>query len=294
MGLFSQARRRGRHLGLAVMAVGAVIVPVACTTPPNGGHPPQPNQTLNFVQEFNNFRATNTDPNKRPWFCHALGSGEHQHHSDGVEQGDPGPVPAEYQGLQRGNLSWADCEQLAGMLEAAKNFAMRYPTKADAQRGGFFQTVQYLPGMGNHMQGASFGFNPRQPNTLQYDGNGSDARLIGMSWLVAGDGINDPPSGFPGTNDVWHYHRDLCRRGGNVIGNNLTSTRCRQLGGTQMPVNRWMVHAWIVPNWQYQTDVHGGMHPCLLVSGVAPADHGCWAQAQHDHTHPGNHDAHNH
>jgi len=50
-----------------------------------------------------------------------------------------------------------------------------------------------------------------------------------------------------------------------------------------------------VPNWQFQTDVNSGLHPCLLETGVAAAADECWAHAQHDHTlEPGDHDAHSH
>jgi hypothetical protein len=306
MDLFSQATRFARRFGLGMTASVLLIAAVACTENPPPPPPPtgQPNQVTDFVTFFNDFQRTNTDPTKRPWFCHALGSGEHQHHSEGVPQGPPGPVPPEYQGLQRGNLSWEDCRQLATNLENAQNWALRYPTRSRVP-AGCFQTVQYLPGMGNHMQCSTPAtFNPNQPNTLQYDGDGPNARLIGMSWIYRGP-ENNPPDGFPGTNDVWHPHRALCRptgglnSGGTVIGNNLPDSQCIALGGRNQRLDLlggplWMVHAWIVPGWQYQTDVNAGMHPCLLTTGAAPASHPCWAQAQHDHTGGTPHDEHAH
>jgi hypothetical protein len=308
MEVFSQARRSARRLGPGVIAAVLLVVAVACTdptNPPPTGHPPQPNQVQNFLDFYTQFRQANTDPNKRPWFCHALGSGEHQHHSDGVPQGDAGPVPAEYVGLQRGNLTWDQCRDLAVDLDGAKNYAMSFPTRRDAEtRGGCRQTVQYLPGMGNHMACGGLGstFVATRPNHLQYDGDGPNARIIGMSWLISAP-YNDPPNGFPGDNDVWHRHNALCRPSlvsGRVLGNNLTDAACRALGGQNQVLGSatlgrtmWMVHAWIIPNWQFQTDVHAGMHPCLLTSGVAPVSDPCWAHAQHDHTlEPGEHDEH--
>src|SRR3954470_21644994 len=112
MELFRQASRSGRRLGLGVGAVLLAVISASCTAPPPApptGHPPQPNQTYRFEDEYNTFKATSTDPTKRPWFCHALGSGAHEHAaSTPVEQAPPLPVPA-YEGLVRGALSWDDC-----------------------------------------------------------------------------------------------------------------------------------------------------------------------------------------
>jgi hypothetical protein len=267
-------------------ASALTLVSVACTTPPPSNTiPPQPNQTLGFVQEYNNFKATSTDPTKRPWFCHATGAGAHQHAvGNGVEQGPEIPIPA-YDGLVRGGLSWEDCLANARSWDAAMAFARQYPTVRAAEAAGFYRTVQYLAGMGTHHQNLSLGsaFNPNRPNTLQYAGNSPDSPLIGMSWLVR-SATSQPPAGWPGVNDVWHPHRDLCYRGRDVIGNNVGAARCSQLGGRYSPINLWMAHAWIVPNMQFQTDVHAGIHPCLQASGLAGASDECWAHAQHDHT----------
>jgi hypothetical protein len=271
-------------------------VSVACTgnpPPSTGGIPAQPNQTTAFLQGFEEFQRTNTDPNKTVWWCHATGAGAHQHHeSNGVEQGPATPTP-QYNGLVRGNLSAAECRQNSESYDASLAYARQFPTLGDATRGGFSRVVQYLPGMGTHHSSLirTFGpFNPRMPNTLQYAGDQANAPLIGMSWLVPGSA---PPAGFAGRNDVWHQHRTLCYRGGIVVGeviaNNVTPARCTQLNGGNLTINLWMAHAWIVPNMQYQTDIHSGMHPCLITGGVAPAGHACWAQAQHDHSTGGEH-----
>jgi hypothetical protein len=285
----AERRRIRRGLGLGATVVALAAVSMACVTPPppTGGIPPQPNQTTGYVAEYNSFRATSTDPTKRPWFCHALGSGAHTHAAgNDVEQGPEIPVPA-YDGLVRGALSWEDCLTNAQSYDAALAYAQRFPTVAAAERAGFVRTVQYEAGMGTHHQLMSSGytFNPRQPNTLQYSGNSPDSVLIGMSWLVRnGVPLGQPPAGFAGANDVWHPHRDLCYQGRDVIANNVGSTRCRQLGGTLAPINLWMAHAWIVPNMQFQTDVNAGVHPCLLASGLAAAGDQCWSHAQHDHS----------
>lgn len=286
--------------GVAALALG--LVPVACTNPtPPGrdGIPAQPNQTTGFVQEFERFQRENPEyPNKMPWWCHATGAGAHQHHPNNkVEQGPATPAP-EYDGLVRGNLSPQECRTNSESYDAALAYARQFPTLRDATRGGFTRVVQYLAGMGTHhsMFTRIFGpFNPRQPNTLQYAGDTPDSPLIGMSWLVPGA---SPPAGFAGRNDVWHQHRTLCYRGvvvaGEVIANNVTPARCSELGGANLTINLWMAHAWIVPNMQFQTDVNAGMHPCLLDTGIAPANDSCWAMAQHDHSMEHDMDGHDH
>lgn len=60
--------------------------------------------------------------------------------------------------------------------------------------------------LGNPLQGGS---DPNRPNFLQHDGNGPDAKLVGMSPFV-NNGPAAPPAGFPGDNDWWHQHIYLC------------------------------------------------------------------------------------
>jgi hypothetical protein len=126
--------------------------------------------------------------------------------------------------------------------------------------------------MGNPLQGS---FDPERPNFLQYDGNGPDAELVGMSWYVD-NGPEDPPEGFAGDNDWWHTHEYLCIS--NATGLVIRDGQClpEQDGTSVYLGNYWMVHAWIVPGWQFPTDVFRGHHPCLLASGPAAPDDPCW------------------
>jgi hypothetical protein len=180
-------------------------------------------------------------------------------------------------------LSWSDCRAVSADFDAALAYAQQWPTRGDAEAGGWRATVNYAMGMGTHH---AFGdplqvdFDPKKPNFLQYDGNGPGAKLVGMSWYVD-NGPDAPPEGFPGDNDWWHTHEYLCisrttglviRDGKCLAGQNGTSV---YLG------NYWMVHAWIVPGWQWQPDVFIGHHPCLLASGPASPDDACWDSDGH-------------
>jgi hypothetical protein len=210
------------------------------------------------------------NPDTRPWWCNSTG-GEGTHGSQYYMD----------QGIVKGPLSWEDCLEVSAQFDAALEFAQQWPTRGEAEADGWNATVNYAMGMGTHhalgnpLQGD---FDPEQPNFLQYDGNGPDAKLVGMSWYV-NNGPAAPPEGFAGDNDWWHTHEYLCisRDTGLVI----RDGRCQPGdNGTSVYLgNYWMVHAWIVPGWHFQTDVYRGHHPCLLADGPAEPDHPCWEDA---------------
>ncbi|MDZ7733291.1 MAG: hypothetical protein U5R31_09385 [Acidimicrobiia bacterium] len=112
-----------------------------------------------------------------------------------------------------------------------------------------------------------------------------------MSWYVARDD-GTPPAGFPGDNDWWHVHEDLCWRDGQVVGDGLTDEECAARGGTNLDMSRyWMAHTWIVPGMQHYPDVFVNHHPCLQPGGIADFTDPCWTAATtpagegHDHGH---------
>jgi len=86
---------------------------------------------------------------------------------------------------------------------------------------------------------------------LLYDGNGLDARIVGLSYLAFTD-PETPPEGFTGPNDPWHQHLGLCVAGTRVVGDVDTSEAdCRARGGQKSALdNLWMSHAWVVPGWE--------------------------------------------
>jgi hypothetical protein len=211
-------------------------------------------------------------PETRPWWCHSTGGhGTHgsQYYID--------------RGITKGMLSWDDCMELSVHLDNAFAFARQWPTRGEAEAGGWVARVNYATGMGTHhsfgdpLQGS---FDPGRPNFLQYDGNGPDAKLVGMSWYV-NSGPDAPPDGFPGENDWWHTHEYLCIS--NTTGLVIRDGQCQagQNGTTVYLGNYWMVHAWIIPGWFLEPDVFIGHHPCLLPGGPAGHDHPCWDTGAH-------------
>lgn len=212
-------------------------------------------------------------PDTRPWWCESEGGGGGHHGSE------------HYHDVEKGMLGWDDCLSVSASLQEALAYAMQYPTAADAEAAGFAKIVPYATGMGTHHLRGDIGdeFDPTRPEFLQYDGNGPDAELVGMSWYVrTADGA--PPAGFPGDNDWWHVHEALCfsYASGLVIGDGLTDEECEARGGYNVDLSDfWMVHAWIVPGWQHHPDVFVNHHPCLLPGGPAAPDHECWDGGGH-------------
>jgi hypothetical protein len=214
------------------------------------------------------------DPDTRPWWCeshpgHDMGHGGHEH--------DHHPV---YDDVEKGMLSWDDCLELSQHLDEARAFAMQWPTLGEAEADGWSATVNYTMGMGTHhvrdsaLEGS---FDPGQPRFLQYGGDHPDAPLVGMSWYVD-NGPDEPPAGFPGDNDWWHTHEYLCFSGGVVVYDGT----CAEGGVTGFTIylgNYWMVHAWILPDMPYLSDLFVNHHTCLGMDGPIDYPDECWEPA---------------
>jgi hypothetical protein len=99
---------------------------------------------------------------------------------------------------------------------------------------------------------------------LLYDGNGLDARIVGLSYLGLTDPEN-PPEGFAGPNDPWHQHIGLCLKGTRVIGDvDTTEEECVERGGRKSALDDlWMAHAWVVPGWESPWGTFSAEHPDL-------------------------------
>jgi hypothetical protein len=207
-----------------------------------------------------------------------------------------------YAGITREPLAPADCTRLGAQLDVAQDYALQYPTAADAEAVGFRPSFNRIPGMGTHhgldavtpelLADPSFDpqnpiipgimddkFNPGQPEFLQYDGNGPEAVLVGMSYYVRTDnGL--PPAGFAGNNDWWHHHPTLCMDPATAIaslGVNTTDAACEGRGGINLHMDDYyMLHIWVVPELELHADLHAPMHPCIgTTSAVFDMDDPC-------------------
>ncbi|MGI8938465.1 MAG: hypothetical protein ACR2JF_09695 [Iamia sp.] len=100
-----------------------------------------------------------------------------------------------------------------------------------------------------------------------------------MSWYVYSEG--GPPAGFAGHNDAWHVHPRLCFSDEmRFMGQDRTDESCEASGGHDLHLDDYyMVHAWIVPNWDHRPDVFVDHHPCLQGAPILDPPHPCRQQS---------------
>jgi hypothetical protein len=211
----------------------------------------------------------------------AAGSGGHDHGaSAGPSASAAAPDDNGGHGGHAGPQPWVamvdqgQCVRLAEELELARETALSYPTAADATAAGWVRVTPYVPGIAAHYM--NFGlvdgtFRVEEPEMILYDGNGPDARVVGLSYYLLHSGDAEPSQGFTGANDHYHRHVGLCNKpGAGVIGDSTTTEEeCRALGGFKSNDSRgWMSHAWVVPGCESPWGVFSGASP--LLEGALP------------------------
>jgi hypothetical protein len=155
-------------------------------------------------------------------------------------------------------------------LTEARDFALRYPTVADATAGGYRLAGGFAPGSGAHYisyggmtgQGA---FDPAKPLALIYDGTSPTSQVIGLMYYGLGDSA---PEGFAGPNDHWHRHSNVCIKFGPSgidvpfpADVDVTEAQCQQVQGSYLTITGYMVHAWVVPSWESPQGVFSHENP---------------------------------
>jgi hypothetical protein len=162
-------------------------------------------------------------------------------------------------------------------LDVVRRIIGRYPTAADAIADGWKRATTNLKGIAAHylrngvagfasMDGT---FDVNDPEILLFDGEGPDAPIVGISYLVSGP----DPEGFSGKWDVWHRHQAVCFAGGYVVGEidghpdseiNMTQQQCTAQGGLEFPIsNLTMLHVWMKPGFASSAGVFSHDHPKL-------------------------------
>jgi hypothetical protein len=160
---------------------------------------------------------------------------------------------------------------LKAQLAEARDFAMRYPTVADATAAGYRLAGGFAPGSGAHYisYGGIIGsgqFDPTKVNSLIYDGTSPTSQIIGLMYY--GMGQDAPPEGFAGPNDHWHRHSNVCiKPGPNGIDvpfpadQDVTAKECAAVQGSMLKTTGYMVHAWVVPSWESPLGVFSHDNP---------------------------------
>jgi hypothetical protein len=152
---------------------------------------------------------------------------------------------------------------LDAQLEITREVAKQYPTVASAIAAGYKKAGPYSPGLGSHYtksmaselnaKGVMDEDALRHPLSLLYFGNDPDSELVGFMYYSVSP---VEPTGFVGTNDVWHSHTNICLKStpdgvDAPFGADLQATpeQCAQVGGFMLKQTQWMIHVWTVPGW---------------------------------------------
>jgi hypothetical protein len=159
--------------------------------------------------------------------------------------------------------------ELKTQLTAARDFALQYPTVADATAAGYRLAGGFAPGSGAHY--LTFGgltgttFDPTKPISLIYDGTNPTSQVIGLMYYGMGDSA---PEGFAGPNDHWHRHSNVCIKygaGGLEVpfpaDQDVTAAQCSAAQGNLLKTTGYMVHAWVVPSWESPLGVFSHDNP---------------------------------
>lgn len=173
------------------------------------------------------------------------------------------------------------CNKLKGQLNNTRDFAAQYPTLGDATDDGFTFVTPWFAGAGTHMgrwELLDGEVDPANPEVLIYDGNGKEARLVGVMYAVLSN--ERPKDVFVGGNDVWHQHRGLCFTSSQrakevfqpmermVIGSERAEKIwCEQMWGGEKDdfASLWMMHVWVVPGCENDWGLFAHDHPYLTV-----------------------------
>jgi len=204
---------------------------------------------------------------------HGLASSGHQHgvttlngqQVKGVKAAD---VAAESQPDQP--LDATTRATLKTQLTEARDFALRYPTVADATAAGYRLAGGFAPGSGAHyitysgLTGAG-AFDPTKPISLIYDGTNPASQVIGLMYYGLGE---NAPEGFAGPNDHWHRHSNVCIKNGPggldvpfPADQDVTAAQCAGVQGNLLKTTGYMVHAWVVPSWESPLGVFSHDNP---------------------------------
>jgi hypothetical protein len=173
----------------------------------------------------------------------------HAHHGDQT----PAPAMGHAHGAPVPAISFAELQQTAERLAAARQATEKYQDVRTAEAAGYHAVGPNVPGMGMHyVRGdSSRPFSITDPPILLYERDGAvpgSLRLVGVSYLLVAPSDPDgqpanPP--FPKALASWHKHNNVCvlpDRGASV---DLSESQCTSRGGRFTAETSWMVHAWI-------------------------------------------------
>lgn len=164
---------------------------------------------------------------------------------------------------------------LGQQLQRVREVALGIGTVAEAERLGFVKNFQRIDGRGFEYVNWSW-FSPTlnldRPTMLLFADDKPDSRVISVAYNVLGVREAGPPHDLPLEVVPWHYHSNLCKKDGTIIGSIEYSPtgevyadqveRCVREGAEFRPeLNHWMVDFWVIPGWENPWGVVSSKHP---------------------------------
>jgi hypothetical protein len=148
-------------------------------------------------------------------------------------------------------LSGAEVLKLADETARARQVAERYQSIESALTDGYYQVTQDLPLIGAHFLKPEYAdgvFDAERPEILIYAYQQGSWRLYGYAYLSRPIGFEgeEPPEGFTGPFDTWHWHEQWCftRQGLKRV----SEDACLDQEGVFVPRTGYMAHFWIIDN----------------------------------------------
>jgi hypothetical protein len=146
-------------------------------------------------------------------------------------------------------LAGAEASRFEQQWAAAVAALPALDTIREAADAGYVLSSLFAPGVGVHWvdwSAIAAPFDPARPAMLLFNRVHERDVLVGYSYWVQSV---SPPEGFAGPNDVWHTHHGLCVVNGWVEREDVaTPGECpgAWLAGDDL----WMLHAWVVPEYE--------------------------------------------
>jgi len=175
-------------------------------------------------------------------------------------------------------LDAATQSALTQQLNQLSALITRYPTIAAAEAAGYRRNGPFSPGLGTHygLMGRSVpedviqGVDGPMTPMLIFDGTTPDAPIAGFMVTSFRGTPDNPPEGFVGPNDHWHFHTRVCIVYKNGVieaplgaDGDVDAVQCRAVGGSLITVTTNMVHVWTVPGYESPDGVFAEINPKL-------------------------------
>ena len=205
----------------------------------------------------------------------------------------------DYLGMDRATLG-----ELLDQLARVEAAVLQYETLDDACAAGLRVSSAQSANMGIHVTdpGAGVTFNPDRPQMILFAKEGGeriprpDIGHCDGDTFVGEDGFQpvgavfnielseDHPDGFAGELDNWHVHLNTCAGGSvenaaevdsevEVTATSATPEECRAGGGFFLPViSSWMMHAYVVPEFDPQGGVFSMFNPNVWPLASSPEE----------------------